>query len=77
MKVIPRGRLYKKNSPELIRSKALDKTETILMGRKSEGPQDLAIIATGGLLATFDIEGKGDCMIENMQHIMTTNKWKQ
>jgi hypothetical protein len=46
------------------------------MGRKSEGPEDLATIATGGLLATFDIEGKGDCMIENMQH-MTTNKWKQ
>jgi hypothetical protein len=39
------------------------KTETILMWRKSEGPEGVPTLATGRIIATFHIEGKTEEVI--------------
>jgi hypothetical protein len=55
-----------------MRSNALDKIETTLIGRKSEEPEG---VPTGRTIATFHIEGS-DRMIENMHH-MTADQRKE
>jgi hypothetical protein len=46
-----------------MRSNALDKTETILIGRESVGPEGVPTLATGQITATFHGEGKTEEVI--------------